>query len=74
MKLDVYMGALPVGWLSHDSASNQFAFDYCPDWLLSPTAFPLAPTLPLASIPDQTADSHSRAVRVFFENLLRSAG
>lgn len=70
MILDVFIEHDLVGHLSHDAASNQFAFSYNEAWCARPAAFPLAPSLPLERDRGQTDESHSRAVRIFFENLL----
>ena len=70
MRLDVFMGKRLLGWLSYDSEANQFDFKYAPDWLTADDAFPLAPSLPMRVPKEQTAESKSRAARIFFENLL----
>jgi len=69
IQLDVFINELRVGVLSYDSATHQFEFDYASEWIAAAEAFPLAPTLPLDRTA-QTAQAHSRAVRIFFENLL----
>ncbi|MEN9903086.1 MAG: hypothetical protein RL651_1750 [Pseudomonadota bacterium] len=69
MKLDVWIQDRIVGQLDHDAASNQFAFDYAPTWLSWDKSFALSPVLPLDQLRPQT-DQQSRAVRIFFENLL----
>ncbi len=69
MKLDVWIQDHIVGQLDHDAANNQFVFDYAPTWLAWDKSFALSPVLPLDQLSPQT-DHHSRAVRIFFENLL----
>lgn len=70
MQLDVYIGHRLVGWLSYDNVANQFDFTYAQDWRDADDAFSLAPSLPMREANEQTAESRSRAVRAFFENLL----
>ena len=69
MKLDVKANGELAGWISLDSGSGLFAFDYAPDWLAKDIRFPLSPALPLEAraIPPE---QHSAAVRQFFQNLL----
>jgi serine/threonine-protein kinase HipA len=66
--LYVQVGKHLVGVLSHDPESNRFAFDYADSWL-GPLSFALGPTLPLRG-GDDSPDSMSSRVRLFFENLL----
>lgn len=68
MELDVWIEQRLVGHLTYDGESNQFAFEYTSEWMTAPDAFPLTPTLPFAK--PVSAEAHSRAVRIFFENLL----
>lgn len=69
MRFEVFVADRRMGWLEHNSVANLFSFAYSPDWLSFKDAFALAPNLPLIPI-EQTAETHSRAVRLFFENLL----
>ncbi len=57
-----------VGTLAFDEATSRYAFTYDQAWLDSAEAFALAPALPLVRVDND--ESHSRAVRQFFENLL----
>ncbi|MGD0960568.1 MAG: HipA domain-containing protein [Methylomonas sp.] len=69
MKLEVKANGQCIGWLSVDSDSGLFAFEYSANWLSLENRFPLSPALPLVagiSPPEQ----HSAAVRQFFQNLL----
>ncbi len=70
MRLEVRLDGLLAGCLSHEGATNRFAFDYSPTWLEREDAFALSPQLPLVSAADATPDQHSAVVRQFFENLL----
>jgi serine/threonine-protein kinase HipA len=69
MELEVWLGDDRVGTLSHDGASNRFAFGYTEDWRQAADASPLSPRLPLAPLLE-SLDAHSARVRQFFENLL----
>ena len=65
--LQVIINGSLVGTLR--DADNIWAFQYAATWLESPGAFPLAPSLPLAT--DWQVDgSSSRPVQWFFDNLL----
>lgn len=71
-RLAVWLDMDHVGWLSHTASTNQFAFDYTPEWRQHPRCFPISPRLPLeldhaAAV---SAGQHSAEVRQFFENLL----
>lgn len=70
IELEVFLAGRLVGQLSYDSTGNQFGFQYTPGWAEAADAFALVPSLPLKPDPGQTIEAHSRAVRVFFENLL----
>lgn len=70
IRLDVWLDRDHVGWLSHESATGQFAFEYSPAWTTNIRAYPLSPNIPLQRSAGQTAETHSAAVRLFFENLL----
>jgi serine/threonine-protein kinase HipA len=70
MNLAVWIHRHRVGTLSYDGASSRFAFSYDPEWMASPGAFPLTPTLPFVTPEGQTPDQHSTVVRQFFQNLL----
>lgn len=69
-ELAVWLDRERVGRLRFDAASNRFSFDYAPAWLADPRRYPLSPALPLEIPATATPDSHSAAVRQFFENLL----
>ena len=70
MRLNVFIERSPVGVLEDDPKTSRFEFTYAPSWLSSPDRFALCPALPLLRPEDETPDSHSAAVRRFFENLL----
>jgi serine/threonine-protein kinase HipA len=70
MKLTILANERAVGELSHEGASNRYAFAYAADWLAWEQNFALAPALPLTPPSNQTPDQHSAAVRQFFQNLL----
>lgn len=69
-RLEIWLDRDLVGWLSHDGATNRFAFEYTPQWRAGERSFPISPRLPLEREPTQTAEMHSTEVRQFFENLL----
>ena len=70
MNLAVWIHHHRVGTLSYDGANSRFAFSYDPEWIASPGAFPLTPTLPFVTPEGHTLDQHSVTVRQFFQNLL----
>lgn len=70
MRLNVFIEQTLVGVLGHEPQTNRFAFTYAQSWLGSPDRFALCPALPLLRPKGETPDSHSAAVRRFFENLL----
>ena len=70
MRLEVWLGDVLIGWLSHEPASHRFALDYAPEWLADPRRFPLSPRLPLLAGSGVSAEAHSAEVRLFFDNLL----
>jgi serine/threonine-protein kinase HipA len=69
-RLEVWLGRHRVGWLSHDSAANRFAFCYTRPWRAGQRSFAITPRIPLQPVAGQTPESHSAEVRQFFENLL----
>ena len=69
-RLDVWLDQDRVGRLSHDSATNRFAFAYTRPWRDGQRSFPITPRIPLVPVAGQTPESHSAEVRQFFENLL----
>jgi serine/threonine-protein kinase HipA len=70
MRLNVFIEQTLVGVLEDEPQTSRFAFTYAPSWLSSPHRFALCPALPLLRPEAETPDSHSAAVRRFFENLL----
>ncbi len=70
MRLNVFLEQTLVGVLEDEPQTGRFAFTYAPTWLSSPARFALCPALPLLRPEAETPDSHSAAVRRFFENLL----
>ena len=70
IRLQIWLDRELVGWLAHDSATNQFQFQYKPEWKAAPRSFPLSPQLPFEPAASETAERHSAQVRQFFENLL----
>ncbi|MEO6917530.1 MAG: HipA domain-containing protein [Collimonas sp.] len=69
-RLGIFLDDQIAGWLTHNPASNQFAFSYSKNWISRHNAYPLSPFIPLEPEAGQTAEVHSAAVRQFFENLL----
>jgi serine/threonine-protein kinase HipA len=69
-RIDIFIGDLQAGWITHTPDSGRYAFDYTEQWLQSGQAFPISPLLPLQPATAQTAEAHSTIVRLFFENLL----
>ncbi len=69
-RLSIWLDRDLVGWLSHEPASNQFAFEYAPKWKARTTGFAISPRLPLERPDSESAEAHSADVRQFFENLL----
>jgi len=69
-RLSIWLDRDLVGWLSHEAASNRFAFEYTPPWKARPTGFAISPRLPLERPANESAEAHSADVRQFFENLL----
>lgn len=70
MELEVWLDRRLMGNLSHEGATNRFAFRYTPDWLAEPRRYPLSPRIPLERPAGQSDEQHSAEVRQFFENLL----
>ncbi len=70
MDLDVFINAIKLGRLSHDSQSNRYSFIYTKEWLDRADRFPLSAHIPLDSAVPATAEVSSTNVRQFFENLL----
>ncbi len=70
IRLDIWLDSDKVGWLTHDSETNRFAFSYTPEWKAAARSYPLSPQLPLDAPHGETAEVHSALVRQFFENLL----
>jgi serine/threonine-protein kinase HipA len=70
MDLNVFINAIKLGRLSHDSQSNRYGFTYTKEWLDRADRFPLSAHIPLASKEPHDPDVPSTNVRQFFENLL----
>jgi len=70
VKLRVFVGTRPVGTLAHDPVTNLFSFEYDLAWARDPAGFALGPVLPFAAPAGESAETASRRVRHFFENLL----
>jgi serine/threonine-protein kinase HipA len=70
MDLDVFINAIKLGRLSHDSQSNRYIFTYTKEWLDRADRFPLSAHIPLVSKVPENPDVSSTHVRQFFENLL----
>lgn len=70
MNIGILIQGRPVGTLSHDPRLNRFSFSYAKEWLSREDRFALCPQIPLLPQETQTPESHSAAVRQFFENLL----
>jgi serine/threonine-protein kinase HipA len=68
--LTVLANGTAVGSLKHEPNTQRWAFTYEPAWLAQKDRYSLCPNLPLRPDPSHTAEQHSDAVRVFFENLL----
>jgi len=70
MNIDILVNGQPVGRLSHDPQLNRFSFAYANEWLIREDRFALCPQIPLSPQDTETPETHSAAVRQFFENLL----
>jgi len=70
MHLDVFINAIKLGCLSHDTQSDRYGFIYTKEWLDRADRFPLSAHIPLDSKPSHNPDVSSTNVRQFFENLL----
>lgn len=68
--LDILLNGCPVGTLTHHPHLHRFAFSYTDEWLRREDRFSLCPQLPLSPLDTETPETHSAAVRQFFENLL----
>ena len=69
MKLEVKANGQSIGWLSLDSESGHYRFEYSANWLIQDNRFPLSPALPL-NADTGTVEQHSAAVRQIIHNLL----
>jgi serine/threonine-protein kinase HipA len=70
MNIDILINGRPVGMLTHDPLLNRFSFAYADEWLNREDRFALCPQIPLLPLETETPETHSAAVRQFFENLL----
>lgn len=70
MNIDILINGRPVGMLSHDPQLNRFSFIYADEWLNREDRFALCPQIPLSPFDTESPETHSAAVRRFFENLL----
>jgi serine/threonine-protein kinase HipA len=70
MELDVFINAIKVGRLSHDSQLNRYDFAYTKEWLDRADRFPLSAHIPFDAKVTQNPDVLSTNLRQFFENLL----
>jgi serine/threonine-protein kinase HipA len=70
MNIDILINGQAVGTLCHDPQLNQFSFIYAGEWLNREDRFALCPQIPLLSFNTELPETHSAAVRRFFENLL----
>jgi len=70
MNIDVLINGRLVGMLTHDPQLNRFSFIYADEWLNREDRFALCPQIPLPPFVTESAETHSAAVRRFFENLL----
>ena len=70
MELSVLMNGHIAGTLSYTPAAHLYAFRYSAEWLSRKDRYALSPTLPLVEVEQGSRESHSAAVRQFFENLL----
>lgn len=70
MNVDILINGRPFGMLSHDPLLNRFSFAYADEWLSREDRFALCPQIPLLPPETETPETHSAAVRRFFENLL----
>lgn len=70
MNIDILINGRPVGILTHDPQLNRFSFAYTDEWLSREDRFALCPHIPLLPLETETQETHSAAVRQFFENLL----
>jgi len=69
MKLVVSANGNVIGFLSLETQTGLYAFDYSTTWLDREDCFPLSPSLPLVRH-DTPDELHSANVRQFFQNLL----
>lgn len=70
MNIDILINGRPIGMLSHDPQLNRFSFIYADEWLNREDRFALCPQIPLSPFNMESPETHSAAVRRFFENLL----
>ena len=70
MNIDILIDGRPLGILTHDPRLNRFSFTYADVWLSREDRFALCPQIPLLPLETETPETHSAAVRQFFENLL----
>jgi serine/threonine-protein kinase HipA len=70
MNIDILINERVIGTLKHDPLLYQFSFTYADEWLSREGRFALCPQIPLSPLEMETPESHSAAVRRFFENLL----
>ena len=69
MDLDVFINAIKLGRLSHDSQSNRYTFTYTKEWLDRADQFPLSAHIPLVSKVPQNPDQ-----ALMFDSFLRRSG
>src|SRR3970040_735342 len=70
MNIDILFNGQPVGRLSHDPQVKRCSFADANEWLSREDRFALCPQIPLSPQDTETPETHSAAVRQFFENLL----
>ncbi len=68
--VEILINGHPVGTLIHHPQLNLFSFTYTAEWLQRQDRFALCPQIPLSPPDTETPETHSAAVRQFFENLL----
>ncbi len=68
--VDILLNGQPAGTLTHHPHLHRFSFAYAEEWLCREDRFALCSQLPLSPLDTETPETHSAAVRQFFENLL----
>ena len=70
MNIGILINEQIIGTLTHNPQLNRFSFAYADEWLSQEYRFALCPQIPLLPLDAESPETHSAAVRQFFENLL----